>query len=367
LSERAAQRGEARPGATERKHLRRRAVARIGSGAVIKPKRHPSAAALLRATWPPMKAILATPADVSSETHLLEVKYDGYRALIGVTDGAALILSRNGLDRTDDFPEVAAAAARLDVEGAVLDGEIVAAHGDVVYGMQGFQDGTRHARMMVFDLLWLDGDDLRGRPLEERRQALERVVGSATQRRGGRALQLAARVGLAPAEALDEARRSGQEGVIAKRRGSLYVGGPGRDWLKLKVVHTQDVVLIGFTPLRRAGADPDAAVHEVGALVIAVRDGNRYRYAGKVGTGMTTKLRRELWRLLSAAHAPEPPAADSPRLRDVRWVAPRYAAEVGFSEWTRDGRLRHPTFRGLRPDKKPEECVREIAAGAPPV
>jgi bifunctional non-homologous end joining protein LigD len=156
--------------------------------------------------------------------------------------------------------------------------------------------------------------------------------------------------------------------VVAKRAGSRYGSGKSSDWLKLKVNDSQEFAIAGYVPLRpktqkrQSGSDD-----EIGALLIAVWDGKRFVDAGKVGTGYSTQMRRKLRAMLDKDKVgPEERPAGAVNIRDATWVRPKYVAQVGFSEWTPDGRLRHPSFHGLREDKKPEECMRETAAEPPP-
>lgn len=306
---------------------------------------HPTPIDLLLRVWPPMLATLATEDEVGPD-HRLEVKYDGFRALAGLSGGKASLQSRNGLDLGGRFPAVAAALGRVVVGEAVLDGEIVAA-GEGGSAFEALHAASSAVTYAVFDLLWLDGDDLRARPIEERRELLESLLAGAPA-----ALQVAEEVPGPIAAAMARARREGWEGVIAKRRGSPYEGRRSRAWLKVKVGAGQELAVVGYTPIKNGE-------RAIGALLLAVREGRRFVYAGKVGTGYTDALRRELFRALEPDRTDAPPVEGAPRMRDARWVRPRLVAEVGFTEWTSDGRLRHPSFKGLRPDKRPEECVRE--------
>jgi bifunctional non-homologous end joining protein LigD len=152
--------------------------------------------------------------------------------------------------------------------------------------------------------------------------------------------------------ALAEMRKRGAEGVVAKRTASTYQGARSRDWRKVKLVASQELAILGFTP-------SSEQKNAIGALLVGVYERGAFRYAGKVGTGFSRTLKAELWRSLAPDRVDGPSASDAPRVRGAGWVRPRLVAEVAFTEWTRDGRLRHPSFRGLRIDKAPEECVRE--------
>ncbi|BDG08408.1 non-homologous end-joining DNA ligase [Anaeromyxobacter paludicola] len=308
--------------------------------------RHPAPMDLLLRVWPPMLATLARPEEAQGAWSL-EVKYDGFRALAGVSGGQVSLQSRNGLDLSARFPGVARALAGLVVGEAVLDGEVVAFDPKGVSRFQLLQGAAGELRYAVFDLLWHEGEDLRGRPLEERQELLASLLAAPPP-----GILLAEAVEGSVAEALARARKARAEGIVAKRAGSPYRGGRSRDWLKLKVSGSQEVAVIGYTPITTG--EP-----AIGALLVAVRQGRGFVYAGKVGTGYTDAVRRELRARLEPDAVETPPAADAPRLRGARWVRPRLVAEVSFTEWTADGRLRHPSFQGLRDDKRPEECVRE--------
>jgi bifunctional non-homologous end joining protein LigD len=319
----------------------------LSARAAAKPARPP--VDLLLATWPPMRAILARAGDVGGKPFLYEVKYDGFRALAGVSAGRIALQSRSGLDLAARFPAVAKALVGLEVREAVLDGEIAAFDRDGRSRFEGLSDPRAHPQYVAFDLLWLDGEDLRARPLEERRDLLE----SAAWDPAGE-VRLAERLEGPLERALGEAKRRKLEGIMAKRPGSPYRPGPSRDWLKVKLRATQDVAIVGYLPMTGAG-------RQVGALLAAVYGNGALRFAGKVGTGFDARARRELAAALDAHRVEGPPAAGAPRLRGARWSEPRLVGQVQFAEWTRDGMLRAPSFQGLRADKRPEECAREEA------
>ncbi|WP_239470027.1 DNA ligase D [Archangium violaceum] len=314
--------------------------------------------ALLERVGSPMLATLAQVDATEGADWRFEVKYDGFRALAGLQGGRVALQSRGANDLSLRFPAIARALETLGEHETVVDGEIVAldAHGRSRFQLLG--QGAEE-RFVIFDLLWLDGEDLRALPLEERRERLERLLARVKP-----PLALAERVEGSASEALAEARRNEWEGVMAKRVGSPYTPGRSATWLKLKVQANQEVAIVGFTPM--ANERP-----ELGSLLVAVREGEGWHYAGKVGTGYSAKVRRELLSRLSRDVVKKSPVEDAPFVRDAlrneeaRWVKPRYVAQVAFTEWTEDGRLRHPSFQGLRSDKRPEECVRERPRSAP--
>ncbi len=306
---------------------------------------------LLINVWPPMLATLSTPHGMGAKPYVFEVKYDGFRALAGISNGRVTLQSRAGLDLSRRFPKIAKALASIEAVEAVLDGEIIAFDARGRQSFEALQTSQPDQRYCVFDLLWLDGEDLRERPLSERRELLTSVLANV-----GGPIELAERLGDEVKSALAAAKKRGLEGSIAKDAGSKYRGGRRREWLKLKLHASQEVAIVGYLPLKNG--EPG-----VGALLAAVYDEGRYRFAGKIGTGFTNALRRQLQRELDKEHVDAPPVVDPPRYREARWSEPRLVGEVEFSEWTRDGKLRQPAFKGLRGDKKPDECVRERAVG----
>jgi len=311
---------------------------------------HPDPDALLGRVWPPMLAVLAKGTPAPADRYVYEVKYDGYRALAAISGGKVSIRSRNDLDFAARFPWVVPALSQVVVSEAVLDGELVALDDGGVSRFQRLGDRGADHRYVVFDLLWLDGEDLRSRPLEERRELLESVMANTRS-----PLELAQRVRGDERGALAEAKRHGWEGLLAKLRGSPYVGTRSADWLKLKVLGTDELVIAGWTPISNGAA-------EIGALLVASRKDGRFVFAGKVGTGFDRAMRRRLLTLLKKDEVPRPAVEDAPRMRDAHWVTPRHVAQLQFTEWTRDGKLRHPSFQGLREDKGPMEIGQDAEA-----
>ncbi len=271
--------------------------------------RHPAPMDLLLRVWPPMLATLARPEEAAGDGWHLEVKYDGFRALAGLSGGRLSLQSRNGLDLSGRFPAIAAALPRLWVGEAVLDGEIVALDRRGVSRFQQLQSAAGELRYAVFDLLWHEGEDLRARPIEERQELLASLLAGVEP-----PLELAEGVEGAIEKALERARRAGWEGVVAKRRGSPYRGGRGRDWLKVKVANAQEFAIVGFTPISTGAS-------AVGALLVGVADRGGFRYAGKVGTGYTDAIRRELWDLLSRDVVDASAAAGANRASCRSWYA----------------------------------------------
>jgi len=276
-----------------------------------------------------------------------ELKYDGFRALAAVAGDDVILQSRNALDLSGRFPGVADALRALGWSDVVLDGEIIACdrHGRQVF--EWLAAGKGDIRYVAFDLLWQDGRDLRGEPFSERRAALEALLSPVHG-----PISIAERLMDDRAAALEEVRRRKAEGLIAKREDGAYVGRRSTQWRKIKVRPSQDVAIVGFTPISSGGP-------AIGALLVAVRSRNRFVYAGKVGTGYDERGREELYKRLSRDRVERPPVADPPRERGAVWVRPTLVAEVEYTEWTEAGRLRQPSFKGLRIDRAPEEVRRE--------
>jgi bifunctional non-homologous end joining protein LigD len=291
----------------------------------------------------PMLATLSDERDLG-DGWLLERKLDGVRCLGIVDGGSAVLRSRNQLPLA--FPAIAEALAPLG--DAIVDGEVVAVGDDGE--PLGFQALQRHgsAALWAFDLLWRDGEDLRARPLSERHAALARAL------RPGPALQVSAPVAGPSRAAYERACAAGWEGLIAKREDSPYRGGRSRDWLKLKCVLEQEVVVGGFT-------EPQGSRVGLGALLVGYHEAGRLRYAGKVGTGFDAATLLSLRKRLEPLETAAPPFDEpvKPRPAGAHWVRPELVAQVGFAEWTAAGRLRQPRFLGLREDKAPAEVVRE--------
>jgi DNA ligase D-like protein (predicted ligase) len=292
------------------------------------------------------------------EDWLLERKFDGERCVARKKGDVVRLESRTGKDLSATYPEVRSAVAALRARKLLLDGEVVAFEGkQTSFGrlQQRLGVGSPSAELVaefpvvycVFDLLDLDGDDLKGRPLLERRARLTKAVRTRT------AFQVSEAWRGDSQRRFAKACRSGWEGLIAKRADAPYSGGRSRDWLKLKCAWGQELVIGGFT-------DPGGSRVEFGALLVGYYEQGRLRYAGKVGTGYSAATLRELGARLRKLETPESPFIDArPVPRGAHWTRPELVAQIAFAEWTREGRLRQPRFLGLRDDKRPKEVVRE--------
>ena len=296
-----------------------------------------------------MKAVLTTERFDDPEW-IFERKLDGIRA-IAIRSGAHVrLLSRNDLPMNARYPEIAAALDAEPCERFVVDGEIVAFEGARTSFARLAQRGQHPVAVFyyVFDILWLDGYDVRALPLRSRKRLLRSAL---TFKDGVRLTPHRNEHGTA---LFEEACGKGWEGLMAKRADSPYTEKRSRDWLKFKCEHGQELVVGGYTA-------PRGSRSEFGALLLGYYEDGELRYAGKVGTGFDEVTLRDLGarlRALARAHAPFADAA-SIRERGVSWVEPELVAQVGFTEWTRAGRLRHPRFLGLRDDKSAREVVRE--------
>jgi DNA ligase D-like protein (predicted ligase) len=295
----------------------------------------------------PMKAVL-TEDRFSDPDWVFERKLDGLRCLAFKDGGTVRMLSRNRLSYNERFPGIADALERDPANGFVVDGEIVAfAHGKSTFETLQ-QRGEHHARLYlyVFDVIYADGEDLSALPWRERKAQLRRLLRfdgpiRLTQHRNREGERL-----------YREACRKGWEGLIAKRADAPYVHGRSKHWLKFKCGFEQELVVGGYTAPRGSRTD-------LGALLVGHYEDGSLRYAGKVGTGFTRATLRDLAEKLGRLERRDSPFADAIRERDITWVRPELVAQIGFSEWTRDGRLRHPRFLGLRDDKAAGEVVRE--------
>ena len=296
-----------------------------------------------------MKAIL-TDDRFSDPNWIYERKLDGIRC-IAIRDGDAVqLLSRNDLSENQRYPELVEALAAESCQQFAIDGEVVAFKGSET-DFSRLVERQQHwvpVYLYVFDVLWLEGHDVRGLPLRTRK----RLLRSALEFHGNvRWTQYRNRDG---AEWFKEACRKGWEGLMAKRADSPYVATRSKDWLKFKCEHGQELVIGGFTEPRRSRV-------EFGALLLGYYRDGRLQYAGKVGTGFDTETLHDLGVQMRELARKDPPFANPETIKErgVTWVEPKLVAEVGFTEWTRDGRLRHPRFQGLRFDKSASEVVRE--------
>jgi bifunctional non-homologous end joining protein LigD len=293
---------------------------------------------------------------------VFEPKLDGVRTLAYVSTDGTRLTSRTGRDQSTQYPELSNLATYVNAVNAVLDGEIVAldAKGHPSFGRlqerMNLGSDTEIARarqtipvhFYVFDVLWYDGEDLTGRPLRERKRILTEIVTEA----GPIAFPLSVEGN--GTHLYEAAKDLGIEGIIAKKLDSVYE--PGRrtpNWRKIKAMRTLDCVILGWT--RGSGSRS----HTFGALLVGVYDDERLRWIGQVGTGFSGPVLADLQRRLEAIEAPDPPTEDVRGVRGARWARPELVCEVTYLELTKSGKLRAPSFKGLRDDKRPEDCTLE--------
>jgi bifunctional non-homologous end joining protein LigD len=304
----------------------------------------------------PMKAVLSDQ-PFSDPDWVFERKLDGERCGALRREGRVTLLSRTGRAMNASYPEL---VDELSVNGPdlLIDGEIVAFKG----GETSFErlqqrmqirdvERARHSPVAVyyyiFDLLELGGEDVRPQPLLDRKARLKQVV---VFRGHLRYTTYGRRDG---ETALRSACRRGWEGVIAKRAASPYVTARSRDWLKLKCAHGQELVIGGWT-------EPQGSRERLGALLVGYYQHRKLRYAGKVGTGFDRETLHLLGDELERRERSTSPFEVGEAPRNARWAEPELVAEIGFAEWTRDGKLRQPRYQGLRDDKPAREVVREV-------
>ncbi|WP_295852833.1 DNA ligase D [uncultured Xylophilus sp.] len=323
------------------------------------PAAGPKAAARLPSTLSPELATLVDGPPPDPEAWSFEAKLDGYRLLVRVEGGTVQLLTRTGKDWTPKMQPLAARLKALGLPDCWIDGEVVAAgpRGTPDFqALQGAFDGqdTDHLVYFAFDLPFCDGEDLRRQPLEARRDRLRALVGNTP----GARVRFCETLQGSPQDLLAEACRHGFEGLIGKRRDSAYVSRRSPDWIKLKCLRRQEFVIGGWT-------DPQGTRSGLGALLLGVHDAaGALQYVGLVGTGFDADTLADLRRRLDPLARKDSPFAGRRAPRGAHFVRPTLVAEIAFSEWTRDGALRHPVFHGLRTDKPAREIVREQEASA---
>lgn len=297
----------------------------------------------------PMLATL-TDAAFDDPDWVFETKWDGFRMVACVEGGKVTLYSRNGKIISDSYRGVAQALERLKVD-AVLDGELVALDRRGISHFQLLQNALRAEatlRYFIFDLMFLQGEDLRDLTLVERKDRLRRLLPKHPL------LAFSPHRAEHGSKFFKQALERGLEGIMAKHKSSKYFSGTRTsEWLKIKTARRQEVVIAGFTAPRRSRP-------HFGALVLAVREGKAWRYVGHVGTGFSHATLKALHAKLSSLRASTSPFGV--RVKDeavTTWVKPKLVAEVRFTEWTSAGEMRHPVFLGLRDDKAAEDVTRE--------
>jgi bifunctional non-homologous end joining protein LigD len=299
-----------------------------------------------------LQPMLATLADAPFDdpNWVFETKWDGFRMVACIEGGKVTLYSRNGKIISDSYQLVAKALEKVK-QDAMIDGELVALDAHGVSRFQLLQNALRAEATLlycVFDLMFLAHEDLRGLPLIARKEHLRRVLPKHPL------LSFSEHFPQHGTKFFKQAQKTGLEGIMAKRAASLYRSGArSTDWLKIKTARRQEVVIVGFTAPRRSRP-------RFGSLVLAVREGEAWRYIGHVGTGFSHASLEDLHRRLWPLRTPSSPFRE--RVKDsavTTWVKPKLVGEVKFTEWTAAGEMRHPVFLGLREDKRAEDVVRE--------
>jgi len=297
----------------------------------------------------PMLATL-TDAPFDDAGWVFEDKFDGFRMIAEIKNGKVALYSRNGKIISQSYVEVARALEGVKAD-AVIDGELVAIGKDGVSHFQLLQNALRHEAKLLycaFDLMFVDGEDLRKQPLLVRKERLKAILPR------DKLIAFSRHRKTSGTKFFAEAERKGLEGIMAKRADSPYAsGGRTADWLKIKTAKRQEVVIAGFTAPRRTRPF-------FGALVLAVRENDAWRYIGHVGTGFSHATLEELYEKLAKLKTAKSPFPVKVKDEAVTtWVRPSLVAEVKFAEWTSKGELRQPVYLGLRADKPAKDVVRE--------
>ena len=310
---------------------------------------------LARQVAPQLATLVDAPPEGPEWLH--EIKLDGYRMLGRIERDSARLVTRNGLDWTDRFADLAAELAALPARSALLDGEVVVFDREgrtsfqALQGALGRKSSADAVHFAAFDCLHLDGRDVRAAPLIERKQLLRVLLSRAP---GGGRLRMSEHVIGRGAEFYAAACARGVEGTVAKRVDAPYRSGRSRAWLKIRCSKRQEFVIAGFT-------EPRGSRSALGALLLGAHDEKgALHYCGKVGTGFDAATLKRLRAALARLQRARSALADPPRMRGVHWVTPRLVAEVSFTEWTADRRIRHPVFLGLREDKPARDVRIEV-------
>lgn len=290
--------------------------------------------------------MLATPVEepFSKPDWVFEEKYDGVRIVAYKEDQKVSLISRNGIDRTQRYPAIAATIAKFRSSTLALDGEIVVFDSKKVSHFQLLQQGRGRPQYVVFDCLYHNGRDLRAEPLSARREALERALKPASP------VILAERLASDGFNAFHQATERKLEGVIGKNLRSRYIEGRSAEWLKVKVHQEDEFVIGGFTA-------PAGSRHYFGALLLGVYSGSQLRYVGKVGSGFDQKTLRALHGRFQSFIRHDSPFSGGVDERAATFLSPKLIAQISFTEWTKEGKLRHPVYLGLRDDKDSREVV----------
>ena len=304
--------------------------------------------------------MLATLVDepFSNPEWIFETKWDGFRAICFIKDGVARLVSRNQLDMTFQYPELAGIGKQVKASEAILDGEIVALDREGMPRFQLLQPrvgrkkksdieallGKAKIVYYAFDLLYVDGCDLTACSVVERKAALETIL------RPANFIKLSEHIASDGEAFFEQIEKFHLEGMMAKRAASPYVQRRSADWLKVKTIQRSEVVIGGYTR-------PRGSRSHFGALVVGLYRASKLHYVAHVGGGFNQRTLTQIFKLMQPMKTKESPFVDAPKTNEpVQWIKPKLVAEVKFSEWTTENRLRQPIFIGLREDKRPEDC-----------
>ena len=314
---------------------------------------------------PPQLALQVAEAPDGSEW-IHELKLDGYRiqghiaAARDKNSRSATLITRSGLDWTHRMPDIAAALAEMPVEDALLDGEVVVFDGEGKTSFADLQAAFQEAKKkpltyVIFDLLHLNGHNLRSLPLERRKNILEKILTEVSESDHAGVLRYSEHLGTRGADIFEKACELGAEGIVSKKASGPYVSGRSGSWLKIKCVRQQEFVIGGFTPPSKTGVG-------IGALLLGYYRDGELIYAGRTGTGFTQKARQQMRKRLEEIREPHPAFSSVPPdgARDAQWVQPKYVCEVRFATWTADNLVRQASFQGLREDKPAKQVTREL-------
>jgi bifunctional non-homologous end joining protein LigD len=322
-----------------------------------------------RSAMPGMiKPMLATLVDepFSDPEWIYESKWDGVRAVCYIKDGQARFVSRNEKEMGFRYPELSGIADFIEADQCILDGEIVALDEagkpsfQLLQSRLGLKDEQEIERLSkelpavyyAFDLLYHDGYDIKPAALIDRKSLLKRII------RRNKRLRYSSHIAGKGIEFYNEAARAGLEGIMAKHKLSAYLEDRSSEWLKVKTVLRQEVVIGGYT-------DPRGTRPLFGALVVGLYRGNKLHYVGHVGGGFNRDTLKQVYKLMQPLKTDKPCFVEQPAVNEpVHWLKPRLVCEVKFAEWTADNRLRQPIFMGLRDDKKPTQCKFEKSRAA---
>ncbi len=311
----------------------------------------------------PMLA-LSTETPFDGDDWLFEIKWDGYRAVSFIENGNVRLVSRNHNDLTGQYRELQILPKHIKAKTAVLDGEIVALddHGRSSFSLMQQRTGIRtHGRRTgsrsdipvvyyLFDVIYLDGYDLRRVSLEERKRILSEIVKS------GELVRYSDHYPINGIALFNVAKQKGLEGIVAKRRNSCYEERRSREWLKIKITQTVDCVIGGYT-------DPEGSRQYFGSIVLGLHNKKgQLIHVGQAGTGFNAAALKEIWQVMNELETKASPFTGPVDARNLHWIKPERVAEIKFSEWTHETneggvKLRAPVFMGLREDKNPKECT----------